>query len=344
MINFSKYGKPALLMISLLVSGAFNTAAAFDTKAFSLEFGDGKEKLGYYNSSVKNFEEPYPAGPSAFCIIKGKTVSVLDTFNHSLKQFDEKGKLISSLNIAEMVKKDLKLTETGLASVSTRTTEKGDVEFAISDRVNGKIYIISGGKLFKTIGGADKSSLGQAEETSYDTDGSIAVCDWAANKVHIFDKTGKAVLELPSQLNGIYFSSGAIYYIEKSKDGKISFMKTDVASNKSEKVSEITQPALRIAKLLAVDAKGNFITAFFDDSIQEKLMKKDGEKAPMGFFTVTKISAAGKTIASENIPVTTALGSQFFFDRSEDKLYYQDYNAETAPKGAYTIKELKLDK
>jgi len=243
-----------------------------------------------------------------------------------------------------MIKKELKLNESGLACVSARTTEKGDTEFAISDRVNGKVYIISVGKLVKTIGGADKTSLGQAEEVSYNNDGSIAVCDWSNNKIRVFDKTGKAVLELPSQLNGMCFSSGAIYYIEKTKDGKISFMRTDIASNKTEKAAEITQAALRIAKLIAIDAKGNFITAFFDDSIQEKLMKKDGEKAPMGFFTVAKISAAGKTIASENIPVTTALGSQFFFDASEDKLYYQDYNAEIAPKGAYTIKELKLDK
>ena len=92
-------------MIMILISGAFQTASAFDAKSFSLGFGPGEDKLMYYNSKIKDYEEPYPSGPSAFCIVKGNTVSVLDTFNNSLKQFDEKSKLIGVLNIFEIAKK-----------------------------------------------------------------------------------------------------------------------------------------------------------------------------------------------------------------------------------------------
>ena len=342
MINFLKFGKLLLLIMLMLLSDVFQTALAFDAKAFSLEFGPGEEKLMYYNSKIKDYEEAYPLGPSAFCIVKGNTVSVLDTFNNKLKQFDEKGKFISSLNIIEIVKKELLSNEIGLACVSARSNEKGETEYAISDCINGKVYIISSNRLIKTIASPDKGRFGQVEEVIYDADGSLAICDWAINKIYIFDKNKKAVRDLPSQLNGMYLSSGILYYIER-KDGKVSFEKFDVALNKAEKIFELDRPSFRIAKLLAVNSKGSFIIAFFDDSIQEKLMKDDGGKAPMGYFTVSMVSADGKIVAYENVPVTTASGSQFFFDRTEDALYYQDYNADLAPAGSYTIKKIKFD-
>jgi len=342
MINFSNFSKLSLLMIMILISGAFQTASAFDAKSFSLGFGPGEDKLMYYNSKIKDYEEPYPSGPSAFCIVKGNTVSVLDTFNNSLKQFDEKGKLIGVLNIFEIAKKELRSSEISLACVSARNNEKGETEYAVSDRVNGKIYIISAGKLVKTILNPDNKHFGQIEEVAYDTDGSIAACDWAVNKIYVFDKTGKAVCELPSQLNGMYLSSGILYYIEKDKDGKLSFIKFEVKSKKSEKLFDMDLPAARNVKLIGVDAKGNFMMAFFDDSIQEKLVNKDPANAPMGYFTVAMVSAAGKMGASINVRLTTAFGTQFFFDRAEEAVYYQDYNAELAPAGSYTLKKVNF--
>nr|HPG59663.1 hypothetical protein [Candidatus Wallbacteria bacterium] len=255
MINFSNYGKLFLAIILILISGFFRAASAFETKLFSLGFGTGEDKLMYYNSKiVKEFEEIHPLGPSAFCI-KGNTVSVVDTFNNKLKQFDETGRLINSFDMIEIVKKELSTAEIGLACISARANEKGEKEFAISDSVNGKVYIISSGRLVKTIASPYKGRFGQAEEVAYDADGSLAVCDWAENRIYIFDKNGKAVRELPSQLNGLYFNSGFLYYIEKSMNGKISFVKFNVASNKPETLFELDRPEFRIAKLLAVNAK-----------------------------------------------------------------------------------------
>lgn len=341
MINFSNLSKLSILIIVVLISGVFQTASAFETKSFSLGFGAGEGKLMYYNSKMEDFEEPYPSGPSAFCIVKANTVSVLDTYNNSLKQFDEKGKLLANLSIIEIAKKELLSGEISLACVSAINNEKGETEYAISDRVNGKIYVISAGKLIKTIVSPDKGRFGQAEEVSYDADGSLAVCDWATDKIYVFDKSGKALCDLPSQLNGMYLSSGILYYIEKNKAGKLSFIKFDVKSKKSEKLFDVDLPAARNIKLIGVDAKGDFTIACFDDSIQEKLVKNDPEKAPMGYFTVSMISAAGKITASENVPLTTAFGSQFFFDRADESVYYQDYNADLAPAGFYTIKKIK---
>lgn len=343
MINFSSFGKLSLVIIALLISGAFQAASAFETKSFSLGFGPEDDKLMYYNSKVvKEFEEIHPLGPSSFCIVKGNMVSVVDTFNNKLKQFDETGKLINSLDMIETVRAELSTAEVGLACIAVRNNEKGEAEFAVSDSVNGKVYIISAGRLVKTIASPDKGRFGQVEEVAYDTDGSLAVCDWAVNKIYIFDKNGKSVRELPSQLNGMYFDSGFLYYIDKSMDGKMSFVKFNVASNKSEILFMLDRPDFRIAKLLAVNAKGNFIAAFFDDSIQEKLVKGNAGKAPMGYFTAAMVSPDGKITASENVPVTTASGSQFFFDRAEDMLYYQDYNAELAPAGSYTLKKVNF--
>ncbi len=345
MINFSNLGKLFPVIIAILISGAFQTVWAFETKSFSLGFGPEEDKLMYYNSKVvKEFEEIHPLGPSSFCIVKGKMVSIVDTFNNKLKQFDENGNLINSIDMIETVKAELSTAEIGLACIASRNNEKGEAEFAVSDSRNGKVYIISSGRLVKTIISPDEGRFGQVEEVSYDTDGALAVCDWAVNKIYIFDKNGKALRELPSQLNGMYFDSGILYYIEKSVDGKMSFMKFNVASNKSETLFVLDRPTFRIAKLLAVKAKGNFIVAFFDDSIQEKLVKKDAEKAPMGYFTASMVSADGKIMASENVPVTTASGSQFFFDRTKDTLYYQHYNAELAPAGSYTLKKVNFDK
>ncbi len=343
MINFSSFGRLSIVIIAILISGAFQAASAFETKSFSLGFGPEDDKLMYYNSKIaKEFEEIHPLGPSSFCIVKGGMVWVVDTFNNKLKQFDETGRLINSLDMIDTVRSELTTAEVGLACIAVRSNEKGEAEFAVSDSVNGKVYVISSGRLVKTIASPDKGRFGQVEEVSYDRDGSLAVCDWAVNKIYIFDKNGKAVRELPSQLNGMYFDSGFLYYIDKNTDGKMSFVKFNVAADKSEILFDLDRPAFRIAKLLAVNAKGNFIAAFFDDSIQEKLVKNNAEKAPMGYFTVAAISADGKITASENVPVTTASGSQFFFDRAEDALYYQDYNAELAPDGSYTLKKVNL--
>jgi len=336
--------KLSALLLAVMVSGSFQAASAFDAASFSVKFGAGAGKLMCYNSKVKSYEEPYPAGPSAFCIVGGKTAAVLDTFNRSLKLFDENGKLGANLNIGELAKKEIPAdSPMGLSCVSARTDEKGVSEFAVSDRANGKIYILSAGRLVKTFGtpGREKFQLGQIEEIAFDSDGSIAVCDWTNNKICVFDKDLKPVREVPSQLNGMYYASGILYYIEKGDAGKLAFMKLDVKTDKPEKLFELDRPASRIVKLLAVDSKGNARVAFFDDSIQENLMKDGAKDAPMGFYTVAVISPAGKVASAVNLPVTTAFGSQFFFDRGAEKLYYQDYNADLAPEGVYTIKPIK---
>ncbi len=333
--------RKSVLAVSLfLIIASASELAAFDAANFSLGFGKNDNEVMYYNSKSNGFEDPYPGGPNGFCIFDKNRAAVVDTFGNSLKIFDESGKLIEKINVAEIVKKENATDEIYLSSVAAVKNEKNETEFIVSDTMNAKIYKISGGKLVRTFGkrGENAFEFGQVEEVAAASEGRIAAYDHAKDKLCVFSKDGAPLDEYQIQQGGIYAAGDTVYTLSRLENGTFAAYGINLASKKTKLVFRVQNPSWRNAKIAGVDKYGNFMIAFFEDAIQDKLLKENERSSCSGFFSLTLVSPCGQIMETHTIPVTTPLGNQFFFDAGENKLYYQEFNADAAPEGKYTIK------
>lgn len=304
--------------------------AAFDVSKFSAGFGTAENAVMYNNQKVAGFEDPFAGGPNGFAVT-GERVAVLDTFNRVVKIFDEAGK---ALEIIDMKKLLPEASNMFLSHVAVRGND-----FLISDTANGKVYVLSGKKVVATLGskGEKAFELTQAEDVVAGDGGAVAVCDRGKNKICVFAEDGKGIVEHSWSGNGIYIAKGCIYSVDRHANGVFSIYRTPVAKPAPETLVTVQNPSWRHGKLIAVDENGNFIMAFFDDRLQEKLMAAAPEKAPHGYYTVALISPNGQVRETATVPVTTPVGNQFHYSPAEKKLYYQNFNADEAPAGKYSI-------
>ncbi|HNY12168.1 MAG TPA: hypothetical protein PKK26_11310, partial [Candidatus Wallbacteria bacterium] len=206
--------------------------------------------------------------------------------------------------------------------------------------LNAKVYIISGGKLVKAFGkrGENAFEFGQIEEVAAASEGRIIACDRAKDKFCVFSKDGSPLDEYQIQQGGVYVAGDNVYTLNRLENGTFVVYKINVTTKKTDVVFRVQNRSWRLAKIAGVDKYGNVMVAFFEDAIQEKLLKENEKSSCNGFFTLALVSPCGQIRETQTVPVTTPVGTQFFFDAVENQLYYQDFNADLAPAGKYSIK------
>jgi len=318
---------------------AASPALAFNADSFSLNFGSAENEVMYYNHKIPGFEEIYPLGPAGFCVFDDNKIAVADTFNHALKIFDDSGKLLENIDILKIARGELKTNEVFLSAIAHTKNAKGENVFYVSDIVNGKVFEISAGKLGRAFGSAGdrQFEFAQPEMLAVSPGGNILAGDFAKNKIAVFSDAGIGLREMPWNLNGFAMDDKYYYSLENVRSGEIAVVRSDISGGAREVMANVFNPAWRLAKIIGVDGRGNIIAAFFDDSVQEKLAAENSDRSCNGFFTVAFISPAGQIRDRFDVPVTTPGGNQFFFDKKDNALYYQDYNADRAPAGKYKI-------
>lgn len=315
-------------------------ASAADLKDFSVKFGKADDQLMYYNHTIEGFEEPYPMGPSDFCVADNGVVAVLDAFNNCVKVFGADSKLLECVNVLQLAKKELATAEIALSGLAfVKHDASAGAEFYVSDAISSKIFHISGKKLVRAFGGRGEKPFEfvQLEQLFRTPDGRIIACDYAKNKAALFTADGNGIREFAWNLCSLYADSNYIYSINPHKNKSLSFYRQELATGMSEHMFTVAAPSFRIAKMIGVDRAGNAIAAFFDDSIQPGLMRSAKDEYPAGYYTVAVFTANGRMIEQKIVPVCAALGNQFYFNASENRAYYQNYNADRAPAGDYRI-------
>ena len=328
------------LMAAIFVFIPGSTLAAGDFAEFSLAFGTAENQVMYYNHKIKGFEEAYPMGPSDFCVLKEGMVAILDSFNNSVKIFDQNSKLVDSVNIFNIVKNELageNLALSALAFISY--DKKNGAEFYAADAVSSKIFHIASGKLIKTIGGRGEKpyEFTQLEQLFLTPAGDLLACDYAKNKIAVFNSAGAGIKTLDWNLCSLYADSDFIYSITPQPNKTLAFYKQEIKTGFAELLFTIQIPPFRIAKIIGVDKQGNVMAAFFDDSIQPQLMRRSNDEYPAGYYTVIVFTASGLMAAKQIIPVCTPLGNQFYYNAALNTAYYQNYNSDRAPEGDYKI-------
>lgn len=329
----------AAVIFTAAVTVFASAALAADLKDFSVKFGTAENQLMYYNHTVEGFEEPYPMGPADFCVLQNGTVAVADTFNNSVKVFGPDSKLLECVNVLELVKKELATAEIALSGLAFVKYDAAGSEFYAADAISSKIFHIAAKKLVKTFGarGEKPFEFTQLEQIFRTPDGRILACDYAKNKVAVFTADGNGVKEFSWNLCSIYADSNYIYSITPHNNRSLAFYRQEIATGLCELMFTVHVPTFRNAKIIGVDTNGAVMAAFFDDSIQTKLMQDNKEEYPTGYYTVAVFSPNGQMLDNKIVPVCAALGSQFYFNAAESKAYYQNYNADRAPDGDYKI-------
>ena len=329
-----------LLSIAMFVSPARADAVADDFAGFSLAFGTAENQLMYYNHKIEGFEEAYPMGPSDFCVLNGGMSAIADSFNNSVKIFDKNSKLIESVNVLNIVKNELAGGELALSALAfVGYDPKSGAEFYAADAISSKIFHIASGKLVKTLGGRGEKpyEFTQLEQLFLTPTGDLLACDYAQNKIAVFNAAGVGVKTLDWNLCSLYVDAGYIYSITPQPNKTLAFYRQEIKTGFSELLFTIQIPSFRIAKIIGVDKEGSVMAAFFDDSIQSPLMQASRDEYPAGYYTVAVFTACGQMAGGQIIPVCTPLGNQFHYNAALNAAYYQNYNSDRAPEGDYKI-------
>jgi hypothetical protein len=329
-----------VLMAAIFVFTPGSAFAAGDLAGFSLAFGTAENQLMYYNHKVEGFEEAYPMGPSDFCVLKDGTAAILDSFNNSVKIFDQNSKLINSVNILNIVKNELTGGELALSALAfAGYDEKNGAEFYAADAISSKIFHIASGKLVKTLGGRGEKpyEFVQLEQLFLTPAGDLLACDYAQNKIAVFNAAGAGVKTLEWNLCSLYADADFIYSITPQPNKTLAFYRQEIKTGAAGLLFTIQIPSFRIAKIIGVDKEGNVMAAFFDDSIQPRLMQEARDEYPAGYYTVAVFTAGGRMAGRQIIPVCTPLGNQFYYNAALNAAYYQNYNSDRAPEGDYKI-------
>lgn len=335
------------IFLSLMAAAVFAASFALmapasmaaDFKDFKISFGTSETQVMYYNHRIEGFEEPYSMGPSDFCVMENGAVAVLDTFNNSVKVFGADAKLLETVNVLELVKKELATSEIALSAMAFVKYDPAGSEFYAADAISSKIFHISGKKLVKSFGARGEKAFEfvQLEQLFRTPSGLILACDYAKNKVAVFSAAGEGVKEFTWNLCSIFADDKYIYSINPQANKALAFYRQEIETGASSMLFAIQVPHFRIAKIIGSDKAGNITAAFFDDSIQPRLMQENKEEYPAGYYTVAAISANGQIIQTETVPVCAPLGNQFYYSVNESKAYYQNYNSDRAPEGEYKI-------
>ncbi len=336
----------AILMLPLCFNSAQCYAAAESKDVLTLKYGTAENEVMYYNSLIKGYEEIYPLGPLDFKI-KDDLVFVLDTFNKTIKIFDNSSKLVEKIDVLSLVKAAAMTDEIYLSSFdvvknkerSKKISERYD--FFLADSINGKIYKISEGKFQSAISkfGDKPFELIQIQSVAVKND-KIFAGDYMNKKISVFDQTGAGVVEKVWNLGGYFLSNDCIYLMNSQEKGVFAITKENVEKTHSEFILKVQNPSWRIGKLIAVTNSGYFICAFFEDAVQPGLVEKNPDLSSAGFFTMAVIAPDSSIVESFNLPISVPTGVQFYFDEKSDILYYQNYNADTAPKSSYKISKI----
>lgn len=335
----------ALGMASAMLFTSGADAAAFNPEKFEVAFGTAENSVMYYNSTIKDFEEPYPMGPSAFAVLGEDRIAVLDTFNGAIKIFDQSGKLDSGIDVRGLLRGAAQTDECHLSAMAFSRDQKGGYEFYAADSANGKVYVINGGKIVRSLGsfGDGQFEMVQIERLAVAPNGSVMAGDAKNNKIAVFSDLGVGVRETPWNFNGFAVDDKFVYTVETVAGGTFSFVRRSFSGDVREALFTVQCPGMRIPRIVGVDRFGGIVATFFEDAIQDRLMGARKEPAENGYLTVVSISPAGQMRTVAHVAVTVPLGDQFYFDRASDTLYYQDYDAGKAPAGKYRIARLKVD-
>ncbi len=346
-VFLSSYRSLYFTASALLISAAlyfFSPAVLFAADSFSefsLGFGTAENQVMYYNNTIKDFEEAYPMGPADFCVLSAERAAVLDSFNNSVKIFNNNSKLIEVIDILKIVEKELATAEIALSAFAfAGYDDKNGAEFYVADAISSKIFHISASKLIKTIGGrGDKAfEFTQIEQLFLTPSGSLLVCDYALNKAAVYDTASGAWLkEYSWNLCSIYADSEYIYSINPRSDKSYVFYRQNLKTGYVETMFSVRMPDYRIAKIIGVDKNNGVMAAFFDDSIQNALIESNNGEYPAGYYTIALFTGSGQLAASKNIPVCAPLGNQFYYNASLSAAYFQNYNSDRAPSGDYKI-------
>lgn len=338
----------SIIGLALAAALAMNNGPAFAAGAeggdgiLSLQFGKGADKVSYYNTSIPDFEEAYPQGPYGFVTDEKGKVAVLDTFAGAVKFFSSDCKAAGSVEVAKIAAEEAGIKDAFLSSLSLYKNGEGATELFVADAVNSKIYRIRDGKLVKAYGskGIEKYEFTQLEKVSVTSSGKIVAGDYGNEKISVLSLDGKGLFDIAWDMSGFFCEGDELFMMKKLKSGEFLVYRYDLNSGRGKALFQMTNAAWRFGHLVGRTSSGSFVGAFFNDSIQESLRGKVPNDK-MGYYTMSLISPAGKEIESFEVPVTTPLGSQFFF-AGEGKVLWQDFDAFTAPEGNYRIKKLEF--
>jgi len=320
-------------------------ASPFAPEKFEVGFGTSENSI-MYRASIEGTGGSYPArGPAAIQILDENRVAVLDTFNGAVKIFDAAGKITEKIDAAAMVRPESKTSEIVLSAMAAIKNQKGKDEFYIADSANGRVHILSGGRLVRSLGvfGKGKYELTRIERLAVAPNGNIMAGDSGNKKIVVFSDLGVGIREIPWSPNGFAVNEKHIYTIESPGGGRFVFLRSGLSNSEREALFTLSNPGWRMPHIIGVDRFGGVLASFFDDSIQAGLIKEKSDHCPGGYFTVASISPSGQMRHISDVPAAAPPGDQFFFDRSSNCLYYQNFDAGKAPKGKYGIIRIRPD-
>jgi len=332
----------ALLLPIIIAVFQASPANAFDTNKFSLAFGTAENQVMYYNKTVKGFQDIYASGPACFALIDGK-IAILDCFNNAIKIFDESGKISENIDLASATKTKWKPNLKLFVAMAARKTPQG-LEFNVADS-SGVIYRIAGGELVKKIVNKSKkgAGFGQIGRMHVFFSGDLLVSDSMSEKTMMISEDGDIVRSFKQSRGEFFASDDGVYVLKYHYPvGTFVLYKKTLNFDKSEVLFKLQNTQWRFGNLVAVDRDGNAIIWVCDDSIQKTM--RDEKLSFNGFLTLMVVSRNGRILSSQNIPVTSPDGGQFFYDEKSGDLYYQNFNANLAPAGKYGIVKVDLKK
>ncbi len=176
--------KITVLIVSLLL-----VLSPVVCQAWELEFGKGKENVGY-RAPVS--DEDFPIGPSSFRLIDGD-LWVLDAAAKRIAIFDSAGKLSNEILIPGL-KKDYIIDDFAVMP--------GYKELVVVDGGNREIIKLSDkGKELARFKFSTEQLI-QLDEVAIDSNGQLYVGDYGLARISVLSPAGKILRTIPWQISG----------------------------------------------------------------------------------------------------------------------------------------------
>lgn len=297
--------------------------AAFRVDAGELAIAWGEEGVGYYNASVPGFAESFAEGPNAIAPGEAGQLLIADTQGDCVLVVDESGKILARHGAKDRA---------GLALV-TAVARYGKGEILAGKMRSGDIVRIdAAGKQHAFYSSPPKGPrrIGQLQSLASDSSGRVFAGDVAGQRILVLSERGELLEEVEWGLTGFAVTSdGTLLRLKRRDGGNYALIARSAAGADSER---FVLPAagdgaiLSSPRLLGVDASGNVFLRHADP------------KRP-GVLMARRYSADGTTF-QELGEVAACGGEDVFALTPQGRLFAMEYDAEKAPAGEVTVREL----
>lgn len=316
---------------------ALMTAAAGAAESIRLPWGP--TGVSYYNGSVDGFSESFPQGPNAIAATPGGNLLLADTHGDSVLVVDRSGKIVRRIG-----RKD----GAALEQVSA-VAPYGESEIVAGRaRDGGIVRIDAAGTIhpFYSPESRAPGSIRQLQSLASDDAGRVYAGDVGGQRILIVSPKGAFLESVPWNLTGfVVTADGTLLTLERRSgkgyvlvaraangtradrfviptpgSGEVLPDDSDIASLPSDR------PVFASPRLLGADAAGN-------------LTIRHADPRRPGALMVRRYSADGSR--SRQLGEIQACGAEDVFTVTADgRVLAMDYDAEKAPEGELTIREV----